>query len=196
MNNYTCHSGGAKGSDLFFERVCIEYGIKVIAYSFDGHDTISKNRKVLSVEELMEGWFEAQNAARDLKRNTYNLDAYVKKLLARNWFQVKNSDAIFAVGNIVNPGEQGDKYINKTSKQVVDGGTGYAVNEAIRYNKPVFVFNQKDNNWYTWKNNKFEKIDYIPELTKNFAGIGTRNLSMDGMSAIRGLFSKLKKNIE
>ena len=100
-HNYTCHSGGAKGSDIFFESVCIEHGIKVIAYSFEGHNTISKNRKILGAAELMEGWFEAQNAAKDLKRNTHNLEAYSKKLLARNWFQVKNSDAVFAVGNIV-----------------------------------------------------------------------------------------------
>lgn len=190
MNNYTCHSGGAKGSDLFFERTCIEYGVKVIAYSFEGHTTISKNKKILGVEELMEGWFEAQNTARDLRRNTYNLEAYTKKLLARNWFQVKNSDAIFAIGNIVNPGEQGSKYINKCSKQVVDGGTGYAVNEAIRYNKPTFVFNQKDNKWYKWNTNKFEEIDYIPDLTENFAGIGTRELDMNGMTAIKNLFIK------
>lgn len=187
--NYTCHTGGAKGSDLFFEQNCIKNNFNVVAYSFEGHNTTSKFRKILNVSELMEGWFEAQNAAKDLKRNTYNLDAYVKKLLARNWFQVKNSDAIFAIGNIINPGEMGDKYINKTSKQIVDGGTGYAVCEAIKHNKPVFVFNQKDNKWYKWETKKFEEIDYTPKLTENFAGIGTRNLTVEGMQAINDLFT-------
>ena len=186
MRNNTCHTGGAKGSDLFFERVCIEYGVKVKAYSFKEHNTSSRNRVILTTPELIEGWDKVQEAAKSLKRNTYNLSAYVKKLLARNWFQVKNSDTIIAVGNILDPKEQGERIPNNTSRQIVDGGTGYAVELAIQHNKPVYVFNQKDDKWYTWKD-KFVECEQ-PTLTENFAGIGTRNLSMEGSHAIRRLF--------
>lgn len=188
MRNNTCHTGGAKGSDLLFERVSIEYGVKVKAYSFEEHNTTSRNRINLTTPELIEGWDKVQQAAKSLKRNTYNLSAYVKKLLARDWFQVKNSDTIFAVGNILEPKEQGERIPNKTSRQIVDGGTGYAVELAIQHNKTVYVFNQKDNKWYKWEVSKFIECE-APKLTENFAGIGTRNLSMEGISAIRKLFS-------
>lgn len=187
--NYTCHTGGAIGSDGFFERVSIKYGIKVVAYSFKEHNSSSLNRKILTISELIEGWDKAQSAAKDLKRNTYNLSAYIKKLLSRNWFQVKNSDSIFAVGYIINPKEKGERITNKTSKQIVDGGTGYCCTMAIQHNKPVNVFNQKDNKWYKWDYSKRMFVEQeIPTLTTNFAGVGTRNLTIDGAEAIQKLF--------
>jgi hypothetical protein len=95
-----CHSGGAKGSDLKFEKLSIEYGIKVRAYSFEEHNTTSQNKIILTDDELATGWKKAQRAAKHLKRNTSGLSPYIKKLLARDWYQVKNSNTIFAVGYI------------------------------------------------------------------------------------------------
>lgn len=185
----TCHTGGATGSDMKFENISLEYNMEVKAYSFEEHNTDSQSRVILTNDEIAIGWEKAQKAAKSLKRNTYNLSSYVKKLLARDWFQVKNSSAIFAIGYILNPGEQGTRIPNKTNKQIVDGGTGYAIEMAIQYNKPVFVFNLKDNRWYKWKFNQFREIDYIPQLTENFAGIGTRELTYEGKNAIEELYS-------
>lgn len=187
--NYTCHSGGAIGSDSEFEKISIKYGVKVNAYSFEEHTTNSKNQIILTDDEIAIGWEKAQKAAKSLKRNTHNLSPYVKKLLARDWFQVKNSSAIFAVGYILDPGEQGTRIPNKTNSQVVDGGTGYCCMMAIQHKKLVYVFNQKDNRWYKWEYNQFREIDYIPKLTENFAGVGTRELSYDGENAIEELYS-------
>jgi hypothetical protein len=188
-----CHSGGAKGSDMFFERVSIEYKVQVKAYSFDDHTSTSRNKNILTDDEIAEGWKKAQKAAKYLKRNTSNLSQYIKNLLSRNWFQVKNSSAIFAVGYILNPGDKGERVVNKTNKQIVDGGTGYAVEMAIQHNKPVFIFDQDDNKWYKWNINQFREIDYVPKLTEKFAGIGTRQLNLNGMSAIRDLFDNTFK---
>ncbi len=193
MKYKTCHSGGASGSDIEFEKLSIKHDMKVNAYSFKEHNTHSNNRIILDNDEIREGWEKAKKAAKSLKRNTYNLSPYVKKLLARNWFQVKNSNTIFAIGNILNPGEQGKRIPNKTNKQIVDGGTGYAVEMSIQHNKPVFVFNQNDNKWYKWTYNQFREIDYIPELTENFAGIGTRELSVEGLNAIEELYSNFRQ---
>ena len=186
---YICHTGGAIGSDMKFEKISIKYGIKVNAYSFEEHNSHSKNKVILTNDEIAIGWEKAQKAAKSLRRNTHNLSPYVKKLLARDWYQVKNSSAIFAVGYILNPGEQGERIPNKTNKQIVDGGTGYAVEMSIQYKKPVFVFNQKDNKWYKWTFNQFREIDYIPKLTENFAGVGTRELTFEGESAIEELYT-------
>ena len=72
------------------------------------------------------------------------------------------------------------------------GGTGWACREAIDNNKPVYVFDQNKNSWYKYSyiNNKFEKIDYIPTLTEKFAGIGTRELNENGRNAIIELYKK------
>jgi len=185
----TCHSGGAQGSDLKFEHLSLEYDINVNAYSFEGHKTDSENRVILTNDEISKGWIKSQKSAKALKRNTHNLSPYVKKLLARDWYQVKNSSAIFAIGYILDPGEQGIRIPNKTNKQTIDGGTGYACMMAIQHKKPIFVFNQKDNKWYKWNLNQFREIDYVPKLTENFAGIGTRELSFEGETAIEELYS-------
>ena len=115
--------------------------------------------------------------------------------LIRNWAQVKYSDAIFAIGTIVNPGEK--IFPNQKSdtrvaiKQAVTGGTGYAVEMGIQAGKPVYVFNQADNAWYTWDDasNSFIKTE-IPTLTNNFAGIGSRQLTDAGKAAIREVYEK------
>src|SRR5690606_12297999 len=75
------------------------------------------------------------------------------------------------------------------------GGTGYAVGMAINNNKPVYVFNQTKGSyeigWYKWDNNSnnFVPIE-TPILTKNFAGIGTREINENGKQAIRDVYEK------
>src|SRR6185369_10790244 len=96
--NYICHSGGCPGSDMAWETIGEEYGVKTIAYSFEGHTQYGKNRKILTVTELEEGFEAVLKANETLKRYPQGQPTYVKNLLARNWFQVKNSRAIFAIG--------------------------------------------------------------------------------------------------
>ena len=189
--NYTNHSGGASGADLYFEIIGVKYGIKTIAYSFPEHRSVSRFKKPLNTTELLEGWWVIQGAAKNLKRNLSSTTPYVKKLIARDWFQVKNSKETFAIGKIIEPMGFGSKYQNKSGKQVVDGGTGYAVEMSIENNHPVHIFNLNDNTWYQWdyKFCKFIKED-CPILCEQFAGIGTRNLNRDGEIAIEELYKK------
>ncbi len=49
---YVCQSGGALGSDLEWETQGANYGVETIAYSFKGHNSKSKNLKVLTEDEL------------------------------------------------------------------------------------------------------------------------------------------------
>jgi len=175
MNEYTCHSGGCPGSDITWERECDKYEIYTIAYSFYNHKHDSNNPKVLTVEELNEGWQAVLAAEKTLKRNVGRvIYPYVKNLLCRNWFQVKNSDAVFAIGKFVN-------------RKIVSGGTGWAVQMAIDNKKDVFLFDQKENVWnkFNYETMEFNEIDYIPTLTKNFAGVGTREINGHGINAIK-----------
>ena len=127
MKKYTNHTGGAKGSDTAWEVEGLKYDVSTISYSFEGHRSLSPNRRILNEQELMEGWEMALIAAEGMKR-WIPKSIYIRKLLSRDWFQVKNSDAIFAIGFIIKPNEKNSKgYINKSGQDVVDGGTGYAV---------------------------------------------------------------------
>jgi len=177
--NYICFSGGAEGADTFFEMYSERYDIKVIAFSFYGHNTKSNNKRVLSKEELDEGFLHVETANKSLKRNIYNLSPYVKNLLSRNWYQALNADAIFAIGRLV-------------EKKYVDGGTGWCSQMGIDNHKSIYVF---DNQWYEYNydENIFKEISYIPKLTNRFAGVGSRNINENDIKAIEELF---KTNFE
>ena len=178
--NYTCFSGGAPGSDYIFENESIKHNFKVIAYSFDGHNTKSLNSLILSLNQLKEGFKHIEIANKILNRNIYNISSYVKNLISRDWYQLKNSDTIFAIGSL-------------QTENIVLGGTGWATQLAIDNKKTVYLFEQNYNQWYyyDYESNKFEIFENIPTLTENFAGIGTRNINNDGINAILSLFKKI-----
>lgn len=70
---------------------------------------------------------------------------------------------------------EGNKYFNGSSHDIVDGGTGYAVQMAINERKPVHVFDPYRKGWYIWNGSSFVKEE-VPTLTPKFAAIGSRNL--------------------
>jgi len=177
--NYTCHSGGCPGSDMTWEIVGEDYGVKTIAYSFHNHVQEGKNQRILNIDELGEGWEHVVIANNKLKKRPDRQSQYVKFLLCRNWFQVKNAEAVFAIAKSM-------------TSNTVEGGTGWAVQMAIDNKKPVFVFDQVNKCWkkFNYELDKFEVIDYTPKLTENFAGVGTREITDDGIRAIDSVLSK------
>ena len=191
--NYSNFSGGARGSDMGWEIIGKKYNVKTVAFSFDKHRSLSPNRKILTNEELTEGWEMVLISASKMGKYVEKSSQYVRQLLSRNWFQVKNSDALFAIGKILKPGQKGKKYINKTNMDTVDGGTGYAVMMSIESNKPTFVFDQFQNKWFKW-DKEFVEIDE-PILTQNFAGVGTRELNENGINAIKSIYKKTFSNV-
>jgi hypothetical protein len=182
---YTCHSGGCPGADMTWETEGDKYGIHTIAYSFHNHIQSGKNQKILTQDELAEGYRHVEIASIGLKRslNYPGMYPYVKNLLARNWYQVKGADAIFAVG----------QFERKTPPfKRVKGGTGWAVQMAVDNQKPVYFFDQTSTAWweYNYVDGLFELMVISPELTKNFAGIGTREITDDGVRAIQQILQQ------
>jgi len=187
---YINHSGGARGSDIAWETTGKQYGVDTIAYSFDDHRCLSPSRKILSDDELMEGWEKVLVVSNNMSRQLFGSSRYVRKLLSRNWFQVKNSESIFAIGNIIKPGEKGNRYENKSKIEVVDGGTGYSVELAKTFTEnPIFVFDQDKDMLFKYEDDGFKEISYIPKLTPNFAGIGTRELNSNGINFITKVYT-------
>jgi len=185
-----CHSGGAVGADTVFEEIGAEYGVATHAYSYKTKKHNSPNKVEISEADYEEGIEKINKANRRLGR--YGVQKYMN-LLARNWAQVKYSRQVFAIGTIIDPGKRDEKgYRNGWKQQVVSGGTGYAVMMAILAERDVYVFDQKRDGWFRWSyvSEKFLTIDPPIINNRNFAGIGSRQLTTNGENAIRSLFEK------
>jgi hypothetical protein len=176
--DYINHSGGAVGADSTFDLLGKVRGFKNHNHYYHGDKTPLGNVEITD-EQLEEGWEHILLANNTLLRKP---DAY-KDLLSRNWFQVKNADAIFAIGELKNSYE-------------VNGGTGWAVQMAIDNIKPVYVFDQRIGTWNKYNYNYliFEVCD-APILTMNYAGIGTRKINDMGKEAIAKLYDDTIKFI-
>lgn len=176
---YYMYSGGAEGSDKFWAATAIDYGIPPnnISHFWHGQRTPFGNVQLTDLQ-LDEGWQHVLVANVKLKRKPHNY----KSLLGRNWFQVYNAEAVFAVAESV-------RY------DTVKGGTGWAVQMAIDKQKPVYVFDQEADAWlkYSYQLNKFI-LTPTPILTTRFAGIGTRKLQANGEQAIIDVFEATFNN--
>lgn len=185
----TCNSGGAEGSDSYWELFAELYGMSINAFSYKTKKHKGPHKFEISKEDYDEGVSKVEKANKSLKRK--GIDKYMN-LLARNWAQVKYSEEIFAIGYIVKNGDISKSGFKVTStNESVDGGTGYAVQMAIDNSKTVYVFDQGTKCWYKWSYilDKFLKLRNTPLiLCKNFAGIGTREINEDGMKAIEDVF--------
>ena len=187
LSGYTLHSGGATGSDFYWGAVGERFGA-TSNHHYHGERTMVKapyGNTLQSEDDFVEGIAKAQAAAASLKR-PWN-PSYAD-LLARNWNQVKYADAVFAVGHIVKPGEKNAKGYDVYAVQV-DGGTGNAVQMAINEGKTVHVFDQQRGKWYKNEKGKWAEED-TPTLTRNYAGIGTREINEAGKKAIQQVFEK------
>lgn len=193
-NDYTMHSGGAVGADSVWGQIAEEFGIPNTPgrqnHYYNNQPTPKGNIQI-SQEDYEEGRYKVAKAA---KANWgYQYATMKDDRLIRNWSQVKHSDAVFAIGHIVNKGDRifpNQKNDTRIAQQpAVTGGTGYAVEMAIQADKPVYVYDQVRKQWYSNVDGKWSKSD-IPTLTRNFAGIGTREINQDGINAIRSVFEK------
>lgn len=181
---YVNHSGGAKGADTAWDELGAELGV-VSEHYYYGDKTPNGNHPI-SREAFLEGRERVLLANRTLARNP---DRYMS-LLARNWMQVKNADALYAIGHFA-PGGHG----------IVDGGTGWAVQMAIDAgDKDVFLFDQNSCRWYQWdrrggESRGWSMLESAPVLTKNFAGIGSRSLTDAGFEAIRACYDATVRSL-
>ena len=193
---YTNHSGGAIGSDTQWDVIGKEFGMVNNRHYFTGEKG-PKNAPLGNVDITndpiaVEGASKVAQAAKQMWGYKYN--TMKDQRLIRNWAQVANSDAVFAIGTLGKEGDiwKGDEKSaepRKLLKFAVQGGTGYAVEMAIQAGKPVYVFDQVRNQWYKNINGEWSKSE-VPTLTKNFAGIGTREINEAGKQAIRDVYAK------
>ena len=197
--DYIIHSGGAGGSDTAWDEIGKTFGIKEAKHYFTGVkgplNAPLGNVDITGAPVAIEGAQKVAQAAKEMWG--YKYATMKDQRLIRNWAQVLNSDAVFAIGTIGKKGDiwKGDEKSltpRRLLKEAVQGGTGYAVEMAIQAGKPVYVFDQNRKQWYKNIDGVWGKSE-TPVLTKNFAGIGTRELNEVGKQAIRDVYANTFK---
>jgi len=169
-------SGGHKGTEAEFGRCAEQHGIPEVTISFEGHVMEREsNVVVLSDAELQEGDVSMAFVFRRLGR-TFHRGKGIRRVI-QSMFQIVNrGDHMFAVGWIQPDG-------------TIKGGTGWGVELAKFFNRPVSVFDQDKERWFTWRHGEWEEDEpVIPNGP--FSATGTRNLTPAGRAAIQALFER------
>jgi len=175
------------GGDSIFNTVAKEFGLKVTGYGPQHMEKLTEEQ----ANEVEKAYLQArEDLARPFLANTIKDGGLFTR---RDYLQAKAADAIFAIGNIIYPGQLNSRgKRSKAADPVVDGGTGYAVQMAINMSKPVHVYVPSEKQWYRYDYNTSSFIkEAVPVLTPKFAGIGTRQVkdNPEVVEAIRELFT-------
>lgn len=172
----TLYSGGHQGSEAAFGEQAERCNVREVNFSYEGHDTFrNRGLVVLSPEEMKRGDISMDIVCMRMGRTYTNVDT-IRKVMQNIFHMVINGFQVFAVGWIQPNG-------------AVKGGTGWAVELAKLFNRPVSVFDQDRNGWFSWKESAWvEDLPVIEHAT--FSGTGTRHLSEAGRAAIEDLFRR------
>lgn len=176
-SDYTLFSGGAQGAEAEFGKLAEKVGVEEVNFSFEGHK-IERTRglRMLTTEELMRKDVSLTYVSKLLDRNFSNAPQ-IRKVLRTIMYQIEAGLEVFVIGNILDNG-------------TVNGGTGWGAEFAKICNKPLFVFDQVKNGWFTWTEGKWLAVQ-APVITKaHFTGTGTRFLEDNGRQAIADLFAR------
>lgn len=170
MSEITNHSGGAYGADTFWDQIGREFGVtKHMHYRESANSNISQKLRNAKVEATVITKEELEAARTEIEKllGIKFSDTLEGNLQVRNYYQVANSDAVFAIAKL-----DTNKDFNSTA---VLGGTNTAVQLGIKLGKPVYVWDIFTEQWHKFNGEVFEKTK-TPILTKNFAGVGSRDI--------------------
>ena len=174
--NCTLYSGGLKGAETAFGEAAEKWSVTEVNFCFSGQ-TINrqKNSVVLTDNELKRGDISMELVSKMMSRTYYETEK-IRKVLQTIFHMVNKGHQVFIVGTIL-------------EDNTVKGGTGWAVELAKLFNRPLSVFDQEKNNWYIW--NQGAWVQDSPKIEhETFVGSGTRNLSDNGKKAIENLFEE------
>jgi len=194
MSDLVNHSGGAYGGDTYWDIIGREFGVtQHMHYKDVDNPNLSQKLRNAGVKATILT-DEQMNFARNEVRRLLGIDYSIKStdtekqilqknLQVRNFYQVYNADAVYAIAKLDNSVDTSkpDNFtdITKSIKSYkfdkVKGGTNTAVQLGIKLNKPVYVWDITTEKWYKFDGTQFEEIE-TPTLTKNFAGVGSRDI--------------------
>lgn len=176
----TLFSGGAQGSESAFGAAAETYGIQEVTFSYAGNETErSRGLRVLSADDLSLRDVSVQYVSRLMGRDypSHTDELSFRSLLQSICWQVASGKEIFVVGEILADG-------------TVKGGTGWGAEFAKICNKPLFVFDQAQGEWFRWDQARWVPARGVTVTREAFTGTGTRALNDAGRLAITQLFER------
>jgi hypothetical protein len=176
--SFTLLASGSAGAEEEFGACAERWGVHEVNYTFGGRQGQARTRGLveLTEDELQVGDVSPAYVKAHLHRALAE-SADLRRVLQTIWHQVITAGEVFSVGTL-NP------------DQTAHGGTGWAVELARHWRKPVHLFDQERNGWLRWI-----EPAWVPEAPptighERFAGAGTRTLSVSGRAAIEALFER------
>jgi hypothetical protein len=175
---FTLVAAGSAGAEEEFGACAERWGVGEVNFSFAGRREVARTRGLVELgeEELRLGEVSDAYVKAHLHRSFQDA-AGTRRVLEAIWHQVSTSGEVFFVGTIRGDG-------------TAHGGTGWAVELARHWGKPVHVFDEARSGWFRWDGAGWS-AEAPPAITRpRFAGSGTRHLSGEGREAIRALFER------
>lgn len=174
----TLFSGAANGAESYFGQMAEKYGVNEVNYVFDGHkNQRTRGLRELTPEELARKDVSLAYVSKLLNR-TFTNAPFMRKVLQTIMYQVESGHEVFVIGTVQEDG-------------TVKGGTGWGAEFAKICNKPLYVFGQVRNAWFSWSEEKgWEEQDAPVIGHPHFTGTGTRFLEENGKKAIEDLFKR------
>jgi hypothetical protein len=173
-------SGGMQGAEAEFGAVAERFGMAEVNFTFEGHQRVrQRGIRVLTPEELTNGDVSLEYVSRLMNRR-YTESPTIRKVLQSIWYQVNHGQEIYVVGEIL-------------ADQTVKGGTGWGAEFAKLCNKPLYLFDQKQDGWFRWDKSvwvAYPKGEGPVIGHRHITGTGTRFLEENGRQAIASLFSR------
>lgn len=181
MSECTLITGGATGSDEYWQTLASEGGIAVRVMSFEEHKPVkvpAARVEVLSTDQLKEADEIVKMANERLNQTFPCKTAYASNLIRRNYHIINNATTVMAIGVI--------------EKDHITGGTAWGVVMADLMGKGAYVFDMRGSKWYKYRAGKFDQC-CAPTLRGGgiFAGIGSRQLVINGKRAIAGVLDSI-----
>lgn len=176
--SFTLLATGTAGAEEEFG-VCAErWGLSEVNFTFQGRGDTARSRGLveltdddLRLGEVSSGYLKAQ------MHRSYPAVPGFQRVLQAIWHQVSTAGEVFSVGTVL-------------PDKTAHGGTGWAVELARHWGKPVHVFDQESGRWLLWCRGEWVE-EPPPAITRErFAGTGTRSLSDQGKAAIHALFER------
>ena len=181
-------SGGAEGADTAFSKAASSAGHQVVHWTFAGYKSkLKKGIYQLSEEHLIGSEHAVNRANKNLLRSYPSKNDHINNLLRRNYFQVRWSESVYAIGRLD----------DSNSMLKIAGGTAWAcqmyVDRFIYDQEPMslcklYLFDMNTEKWYQWNKIWYDLAEQPPIPVGVYAGIGSRDISDTGKSAINNLY--------
>ena len=171
-------ASGSAGAEEEFGSCAERWGVAEVNFTFGGRRGLARTRGLveLTEDEPKVGEVSAVYVKAHMHR-AFSESTELRRVLQAIWHQVSAAGEVFSVG-AVNP------------DGTAHGGTGWAVELARHWGKPVHLFDQERGRWLRWDGQDWV-AEAPPAITRErFAGSGTRSLSDEGRAAIRALFER------